>query len=71
MMARVVSGKEVLEQAKELLVNASTIEELIQAHTEWQLRRMFQDEARFGRVSDTSRCGCPKPVRPLCQAIVT
>ena len=30
-MARVASGKEVLEQAKELLVNASTIEELRQA----------------------------------------
>jgi len=30
-MARVASGKEVLVQAKELLVNASTIEELRQA----------------------------------------
>jgi transposase len=30
-MARVASGKEVLEQAKDLLVNASTIEELRQA----------------------------------------
>jgi len=32
---------------------------------------MFQDEARFGRISDTRRCWCPKPVRPLCQAQVT
>lgn len=32
---------------------------------------MFQDEARFGRVSDTRRCWCPKPIRPLCQAIIT
>jgi len=32
---------------------------------------MFQDEARFGRISDTRRCWCPKPVRPLCQAMVT
>ena len=31
---------------------------------------MFQDEARFGRISDTRRCWCPKPVRPLCQAMV-
>jgi transposase len=34
-------------------------------------RLMFQDEARFGRISDTRRCWCPKPVRPLCQAMVT
>nr|WP_231937471.1 IS630 family transposase [Caballeronia udeis] len=35
------------------------------------MRLMFQDEARFGRISDTRRCWCPKPVRPLCQAMVT
>ena len=32
---------------------------------------MFQDEARFGRVSDTRRCWCPKPIRPLCEAMIT
>ena len=32
---------------------------------------MFQDEARFGRVSDTRRGWCPKPIRPLCQAMIT
>ena len=32
---------------------------------------MFQDEARFGRISDTRRCWCPKPIRPLCYAMVT
>ena len=32
---------------------------------------MFQDEARFGRVSDTHRCGCSQPIRPLCQARIT
>lgn len=32
---------------------------------------MFQDEARFGRISDTRRCWCPRPVRPLCYAMVT
>lgn len=32
---------------------------------------MFQDEARFGRISDTRRCWCPKPYRPLCYAMVT
>lgn len=32
---------------------------------------MFQDEARFGRISDTRRCWCPKPQRPLCQAMVS
>lgn len=32
---------------------------------------MFQDEARFGRISDIRRSWCPKPHRPLCQAMVT
>jgi hypothetical protein len=32
---------------------------------------MFQDEARFGRISDTRRCWCPRPIRPLCQSMVT
>ena len=32
---------------------------------------MFQDEARFGRISDSRHCWCPKPYRPVCQAIVT
>lgn len=35
------------------------------------LRVMFQDEARFGRISDTRRCWCPKPARPICKAMVT
>lgn len=32
---------------------------------------MFQDEARFGRISDVRRCWAPKPMRPLCQAMLT
>ena len=32
---------------------------------------MFQDEARFGRISDTRRCWCPRPFRPLTMAMVT
>ena len=32
---------------------------------------MFQDEARFGRISETRYCWCPKPFRPVCQAMVT
>lgn len=32
---------------------------------------MFQDEARFGRISDMRRCWCPRPVRPVTQAMVT
>jgi len=32
---------------------------------------MFQDEARFGRISDIRRCWAPKPVRPLCQGMLT
>jgi transposase len=41
-------------------------ETLIEIDQEWQaeriLRLMFQDEARFGRVSDTRRGWCPKPI---------
>ncbi|WP_245598044.1 IS630 family transposase [Ottowia thiooxydans] len=32
---------------------------------------MFQDEARFGRISDVRRCWAPRPVRPLCQGMLT
>ena len=32
---------------------------------------MFQDEARFGRIADIRRCWAPKPMRPLCQAMLT
>ena len=32
---------------------------------------MFQDEARFGRISDVRRCWAPKPVRPVCQGMIT
>lgn len=32
---------------------------------------MFQDEARFGRISDVRRCWAPKPVRPMCQGMLT
>jgi transposase len=38
---------------------------------EGPIRLMFQDEARFGRISDTRQCWCPKPIRPLCRSIVT
>lgn len=31
---------------------------------------MFQDEARFGRISDVRRCWAPKPIRPVCQAML-
>ena len=32
---------------------------------------MFQDEARFGRISDSRRCWCTKPLRPLLKAMLT
>lgn len=35
------------------------------------LRLMFQDEARFGRISESRRCWCPKPERPICKSIVS
>lgn len=35
------------------------------------MRIMFQDEARFGRISDTRHCWRPKPIRPICKYMVT
>lgn len=32
---------------------------------------MFQDEARFGRICEVRCCWCPKPLRPLVQAMVS
>lgn len=29
------------------------------------MRILFQDEARFGRISETRRCWCPPPHRPV------
>lgn len=31
---------------------------------------MFQDEARFGRISDVRRCWSPELLRPICQAML-
>ena len=31
---------------------------------------MFQDEARFGRISESKPCWCPKPIRPVCPTMV-
>jgi hypothetical protein len=48
---------------------------LAKINEEWPgeepIRLMFQDEARFGRISDIRRSWCPKPYRPICQAMVT
>jgi transposase len=35
------------------------------------VKLMFQDEARFGRISDIRRCWAPYPMRPMCQAMLT
>jgi transposase len=32
---------------------------------------MFQDEARFGRINDVRHAWAPKPIRPLCTAMLT
>lgn len=32
---------------------------------------MFQDEARFGRITDPRRCWAPYPLRPICKAMQT
>ena len=33
------------------------------------VRLMFQDEARFGRISDCRRCWSPYPIRPVVKAM--
>lgn len=35
------------------------------------LRLMFQDEARFGRISDCCYCWCKKPLRPVLKAMLS
>jgi transposase len=35
------------------------------------LRLMFQDEARFGRISDVCYCWAPRPLRPMVKAMMT
>lgn len=35
------------------------------------LRLMFQDEARFGRISNTRYCWAKRPMRPMVQAMLT
>lgn len=32
---------------------------------------MFQDEARFGLISEIRYCWCPKPIRPVCRVLVS
>src|ERR1035438_9709981 len=50
-------------------------EMLSEINREWlgegPIRLMFQNEARFGRISDVRRSWCPRPYRPMCQAMVT
>ncbi len=35
------------------------------------VKLMFQDEARFGRISAIRRCWAPFPIRPLCRGMLT
>jgi transposase len=35
------------------------------------LKLMFQDEARFGRITDCRRCWCRHPVRPLVRKMIS
>ncbi len=35
------------------------------------MRLMFQDEARFGRISDTRYCWARRPMRPMVKAMLT
>ena len=42
----------------------ATIAEVVQAERDRPLRVMFQDEGRFGRISDARQCWAPAGVRP-------
>lgn len=57
-----MSGKKLPETHAEIRKNWS------QGQT---VKLMFQDEARFGRISDVRRCWTPKPVRSVCQGMLT
>ena len=50
-------------------------ETLAQLKADWvgttPIKWMFQDEARFGRISDVRRCWAPFPIRPLCRGMLT
>ena len=35
------------------------------------VKLMFQDEARFGRISSVRRCWAPAGMRPICRAMQT
>ena len=48
------------------------LEQIIEGFATAQpLRLMFQDEARFGRISDTRYCWAKRPMRPMVQAMLT
>ena len=50
----------------------SKLDEIVETFAVQQpMRLMFQDEARFGRISDTRYCWAKKPTRPMVQAMVT
>jgi hypothetical protein len=50
---------------------AALVEVLNGFPTVQPLRLMFQDEARFGRISSTRTCWAKKPLRPLVKAMLT
>ena len=50
----------------------SDLGQIVASFTKAQPRRlMFQDEARFGRISDTRYCWAKRPFRPMVQAMLT
>jgi transposase len=49
-----------------------TLEQILASFaTPRPLRVMFQDEARFGRISDTRYCWARRPLRPVVKAMLT
>ena len=49
-----------------------TIEEIAKGwEDERPIRIMFEDEARFGRITAVHNSWCPKPYRPVCKVLVS
>jgi transposase len=46
------------------------IEEMMEAAQGRHVRIMFEDEARFGRISNPRRCWAPYPIRPLVKTAI-
>ena len=62
------SNKEAQEAFKKL---PKLLEEARNDKPERPIHLMFQDEVRFGRINDIRKSWAPKPMPPICKAMIT